>query len=316
MNKCVIVLFFALCVSNALKNELKDMPQRQQQVQSVSYSDEISNPAYFFTINQTEYDICYNFLTSNMPPRDISNVLDPILNETITYALYTRSTFSYASPNNIPFDIFLNNVLPYAHLSEARDNWRKYFFTKLSNYTLYWNKNDYSITNITLFIINNMEKLFNNVHFESDLTPLIMSPFEVYSWGFASCTGISIFTCSILRSIGIPCRVAGVPQWNSQCTGMAGNHDWIEVYGADGPYWSFTDATSDNVQGLNQTWFFPKDTNCQIEGSLNMSIYATAWEFDQSQTYFVMAWDYHGKYVPGVDRTSYYQNAAMIHSYM
>lgn len=304
----VSTIFFS---THAVKNSYEDMPQQHQQAQTlVSRSDYNGiNPSYFFTMNQTEYDLCYDFLTSNMPERDISNVLDPILNETITYALYTRNTLNYASPSIIPFNIFLNNVLPYAHLSEARDNWRRFFFTQLSNYTSYWNENDYTITNITLFIINNLEKLFNNLHFESDQTPLIMSPFEVYSWGYASCTGFSIFTCSVLRSIGIPCRVAGVPQWNSECTGMAGNHDWIEIFTEDG-YWSFSDATGTNVQGFNQTWFFPKDTNCQIEGSLNMSIYATAWEFDQNSTYFVMAWDYDGKYVPGIDRTSYYQNAA------
>ena len=90
---------------------------------------------------------------------------------------------------------------------------------------------------------------------------------------------------------------------------MAGNHDWIEIYGSSG-YWSFTDATSSSVSQLNHTWFFPKDTSCQIEGSLNMSIYATSWEFIDNQTYFVMAWDYNAKYVPGIDRTSYYKDAA------
>jgi len=250
-------------------------------------------------LDASEYDECYDFLTTYMPARDIGNVLDPSLNETIVYALMARQQLPYSA--SVPWNIFLNNILPYYTLSEPRDNWRRWFYQRLvDNVTQFQ-----TITQAVTWFMDNVETVFD-LTFKGDQTPLIMSPFETLTWGFASCTGWSIFTVSAMRSIGIPCRVAGTPQWNEECTGFGGNHDWVEIW--DGKYWSFTDAPMDGSSfQYNKTWFYPGDTNCQIQGSLNYSIYATSYQTTPNDVYFVMAWDYDAQYVNGFDVTANYQ---------
>lgn len=72
------------------------------------------------------YQECYDFLTEYMPQRDVAMMSDILLNNTITFALMARNRFSYAQ--SVPWDIFLNNVLPYCMMNEARDHWRQYFY--------------------------------------------------------------------------------------------------------------------------------------------------------------------------------------------
>ena len=80
----------------------------------------------------SDYDECMSFLTENMPPRDVGNIPEPVLNETIVYALLTRTEAPFTAwTSDIPFSIFQNYVLPYASLSEPRENWRKFLFDAL-----------------------------------------------------------------------------------------------------------------------------------------------------------------------------------------
>eukprot|EP01084_Bolivina_argentea_P070670 128505_1 len=257
----------------------------------------------------SEYSQCLNFLMDNMPPRDIGNIPDEVLNLTINYALLTRNIEPYNKYSSyIPFDIFKNYVLPYATLSEARENWRKYFFDFLTPYIVNMTLGNPKLNSIDIFLwfINNQNNLFN-IQFKSGSTPSSYSPFEVLSYGYGSCTGYSLFVTAALRSIGIPTRVVGTPQWVSNCTGTPGNHNWIEIYDQNG-YWSFMDAV--NLEGyttINTSWFYPNWTNCQIPGSLNHSIYASSFAPTDNKTYFVMEWEYDAKYVPAYDVTNNYQ---------
>ena len=57
------------------------------------------------------------------------------------------------------------------------------------------------------------------------------APVQTWAAGHASCTGLSIFLISALRSVGIPVRLAGTPAWVL----TDGNHDWVEVRLADVP---------------------------------------------------------------------------------
>lgn len=261
------------------------------------------------TINaqSNDYDACMNFLLNNMPDRDVGNIPNKVLNESVTFALLTRGMDLYNGyTKSLPFDIFQNYVLPYVTLSESRDNWRKYFYDRL--YPLIINNtnmNRLPVSNITLWFVNNQNKLFN-LYFDPDSTPLVYSPFEVMTYGYGSCTGYSTFVVAALRSIGIAARIAGTPSWVTSCTNLTGNHNWIEIYDENG-YWSFTDAPG-GYGKMNVTWFYPKDTSCQISGSLNHSIYASSFaKNNESQIYYVMEWDYSATYVPAFDVTTNYQ---------
>lgn len=255
----------------------------------------------------SEYDKCMDFLHDNMPPRDMENVLDAVLNETVTYALFTREMDLYNGyTQSLPFDIFTNYVLPYAVLSESRDNWRKYFYNRLYPLIIAnTSMNQWSVSNITLWFVNHQNQIFD-LYFNSDSTPMVYSPFEVLSYGYGSCTGYSLFVVAALRSIGIASRIAGTPSWVQNCTNLDGNHNWLEIYDENG-HWSFTDSPG-GYNKMNVTWFYPQDTSCQIEGSLNHSIYASSFKKDnESSTYFVMEWDENAIYVPAFDVTTNYQ---------
>merc|ERR1712232_788922 len=131
---------------------------------------------------------------------------------------------------SLPFDIFANYVLPYAVLSEPRDNWRKYFFTRLSPLIMAnTSMNQWKVSDITLWFVNHQNEIFD-LYFKSDSTPMVYSPLEVLSYGYGSCTGYSLFVVAALRSIGIASRVAGTPSWVQKCTNLSGNHNWLEVY--------------------------------------------------------------------------------------
>ena len=170
-----------------------------------------------------------------------------------------------------------------------------------------------------------------NVTWRSDTTPLSMSPFEVLSYGYASCTGHSITLVTALRSIGIPSRVAGTI-WNSNCSTLTNinkneiklksekikhnnnnnniksalddNHSWFEIYDENG-FWSFCNANSCG-NGFNHTWFYPKDTNCQTSSNSNYTIYATSYQTTGLQ--YVLPWAFDDHTVNAYDVTDNYHN--------
>eukprot|EP00483_Globobulimina_turgida_P007602 UN07617 len=133
---------------------------------------------------------------------------------------------------------------------------------------------------------------------------MVMSPFEVLSYQYSSCSGYSIFMTAILRSIGIPSRV-GTPQWINCSSPMHCNHNWIEIYDDNG-CWSFTNAWKDGVAAMNQTWFYPEKTNGQIAGNTNNSIFASSYAPTNNITHFIMEWDYPATYVHAWDVTNNY----------
>lgn len=63
------------------------------------------------------------FLVANMPQRDLRTLAAAFLLENVDLACRARK----ASPwkYGVPYDIFLNDVLPYASINEARDPWPK-----------------------------------------------------------------------------------------------------------------------------------------------------------------------------------------------
>jgi len=260
----------------------------------------------------------------NMPERDVGNIPNAVLNETVTYALLSRSSKPFTDwTSDIPFDIFQNYVLPYVTLSEPRDNWRKYFYNAMlpilqhiaSNSSINVNMTDRS--NLTLWIINNLNRypLFANKQFAfvANQEPERIAAFEVMSYQYASCTGYSVLFTGILRSIGIPTRITGTPHWNCPCAGcdcasmFECNHNWIEIYDNNG-WWSFTEAYPSDYTQMNSTWFV-KGANCSIPGG-NYSIYAASFA-PTDGTHFIMEWDYSANYVPAWDVSlNYHKNAS------
>jgi len=252
------------------------------------------------------------FLVKYMPERDVEVITNVLLNETITYALMARARFSYAS--QVPWDIFQNNVLPYFVMNEARDNWRKYFYLRFATLADQFD----SINNLSVYMANNMWPMMN-ITWLSNETPWVMSPFEVTAYRYASCTGHSIALVAALRALGVPSRVAGTI-WNSTCINQQSysnmengvsvdalddNHSWLEVW--DHGIWSFCNSNS-CPNGLNSTWFYPGDTNCQSNDNSNFTIYATSYQTTPNGLNYVMPWAFNDFTVHAYNVTNNYHN--------
>ena len=65
------------------------------------------------------------FLIANMPESDVGVLKEDCLIENVRLAYQVMNEVPWG--RDIPKDIFLNNVLPYASVNERRDNWRKDF---------------------------------------------------------------------------------------------------------------------------------------------------------------------------------------------
>lgn len=68
------------------------------------------------------------FLVEHMSDNDKQSLSTEFLTENLHFALKARATFPWAK--DVPEDIFLNDVLPYAVFDEPRDPWRAEFLEK------------------------------------------------------------------------------------------------------------------------------------------------------------------------------------------
>lgn len=73
---------------------------------------------------------CLEFLQQHMPARDRDVVSEQFLQEHVQLALMARQSNSWAE--DVPWDVFLNNVLPYRNVDEPLDSWRNMFVEKFA----------------------------------------------------------------------------------------------------------------------------------------------------------------------------------------
>lgn len=254
---------------------------------------------------------------------DTDGLGNGLVEPTISLALDAKVLYGWT--DDLPIDIFLEYVLNYANLNEARTNWRPLMVDALQ-----FNKSDFyqsslkqipgtnkqesslNITSVTTWMNTHMWSLLARredkpIYFKSSQTPLIFDPMSTISFGYASCTGTSILFCNALRAVGIPARVAGTPAWYGNRT--QGNHNWVEVYvpGDDGGEWKFLEPSPalPNVDTLDSNpchrWF------CDPSRYPASKVYAARLSKDEpSNVHFPLAWEWNCRGVPSVDRTDYY----------
>jgi len=146
-----------------------------------------------------------------------------------------------------------------------------------------------------------------------------------------SCTSMSVFLITGLRSIGVPARIAGVPHWNlspgrcpdGDASPSCGNHNWVEVYDPKG--WSFVDQRRPDLQvfPLNHSWFFPDFIAGNTHpGRGNHSVYAASFmpvnalapDYPSGRgvvkaDHFPMVWDWNKTQVSAWDVSAAYLSA-------
>jgi transglutaminase-like putative cysteine protease/predicted esterase len=225
------------------------------------------------------------FLVDNMPASDRANLSGDFLLADVSLALTARTNFPWARA--IPERIYFNDVLPYASLDEPRDPWRAQFFLLASNIV----QNCRTTTEAAQAINRELFKQIN-VHYNTARKRNNQSPKESIEQGKATCTGLAIILVDACRAVGVPARIAGVPEWAQK----EGNHTWVEIWDGD---WYFTGADEYDAKGLNRGWF-NSDAALTVRSANPLNqIYATSWR--RTGQYFPMAWNLDSRDVPGVN---------------
>ena len=231
------------------------------------------------------------FLLTHMPAKDATTLKAEFLLENVRLAYQARAEMPWGK--DIPEEIFFNDVLPYAVLDESRDNWRADFFQRFKKIA-----GDATTSAQALERINRAIEGELGVKYNPKRRAPNQGPQESMELKMASCTGLSILLADALRSVCIPCRIAGTAMW----TTIEGNHTWNEVWLPEHQKWRFTEYNPDK-KGLDHGWLIGYAAR-GIPGSMAHGIFATSWK--SSTHHFPMVWNMKDTSVPGIDVTQRY----------
>ena len=233
------------------------------------------------------------FLIAFMPQRDLQAIDVDLLIENVQYAYraWNESTWKQDAPE----DVFLNDVLPYASVSERRDRWRRQFFEKFKPLV-----KDAQSPSEAAVILN--QKIFPllNVKYSTKRRRADQGPLESMETGLASCTGLSILLIDACRAVGVPARLVATPLWSDR----SGNHTWVEVWDNG---WHFTGAAEPTGNELDEAWFLGRASQADREHK-HHAIYAVSYR--KTPQSFPMVWARGADYVQAVNVTDRYVNAA------
>ena len=229
------------------------------------------------------------FLVEHMPPSDKETLTAEFLTENLDLALKARAKFTWAK--DVPEEIFLNDVLPYAVFDEPRDPWRADFLAKSALLV----KDAKTASEAAQILNRDFFKLIKT-HYHTKRKRTNQSPKESIEQGKATCTGLSIILVDACRAVGIPARAVGTPLWWNK----SGNHTWVEIWDKG---WHFTGADEYDAKGLNRGWFIDQASKAHTDDPMH-AIYATSWKRDGG--IFPMVWSPKSASVGGVNVTERY----------
>lgn len=226
-----------------------------------------------------------------MPRGDRDTMRLDLLRENVHYASMARRQFAWT--RDLPEEVFLDEVLPYAAIDEVRDSWRKEFYDMFSPLAAQCgNMREACDT------INGAIAAMTGVEYNTAREKTNQSPSESMRQGMASCTGLAVMLVDALRAVGIPARFAGTASWHDN----RGNHSWTEILEPEG--WRYTEyypPSSDQY-----IWFLP-DAGKASEDDPAHAIYAVS--FRPTGERFPMVWNEDSHDVHGVNVTRRYREA-------
>jgi len=229
------------------------------------------------------------FLVENMPVADLKTLSSSFLvdNVNLAWETWEQSPFH----DKVSKDLFLNDVLPYAVMSEPRDSWRKQLHDLCAPIVA-----GCKTPGEAGLLLN--QKIFSilKVRYDTARKRPDQSPKETMDSGIATCSGLSILLVDACRAAGVPARVAGTPMW----TNMRGNHTWAEIWN-DG--WHFVGAAEPDPTGFDRGWFV-HDAALARRDVPEHGIYASS--FRHTDTPFPMVWAPDDKSVSAVNVTERY----------
>lgn len=229
------------------------------------------------------------FLIANMPDSDLTSLSAEFLLENSALAWKARAELPWG--RDIPDEIFLNDVLPYANVDEQRDAWRKEMLELCLPIAKKCQTPSEAAHQLNVEVFPRL-----NLKYSTARRAPNQGPKESIATGKASCTGLSIVLADACRAVAIPARIVGTPLWANK----RGNHTWVEIWDKD---WHFTGACEPDKEGLDRGWFVGDAAQAQKD-SFEHAIYAAS--FAKSKQHFPMVWSMRNKTVPGVNVTERY----------
>ncbi len=281
--------------------------------------------------NATE---AFTYLVSGLPRRDLAILFrEPFtflefLTDTVRQALATRA---WSAGMGVPWQSFLDNVLPHALLDEKRDvswRWRARFAQLFAPVVA----PAVNITDAMHLLAAAIPAAFPTgvlwsapageaiavpgpaISWRSSVSPAFISPQQVSSYG-GSCTGTAIVLAAAARAVGIPARIAGC----GESIVRGDDHKWVEYadYTSAGPFgdeWHTKEGVSAGNAG--GPWDSPSGPmlGCLagvVPGSPIDSLWAASWG---SSTYLPTLWSNNSwaatwAFVGGEDRCGAYCTA-------
>lgn len=229
------------------------------------------------------------FLIENMPDSDLKTLKAEFLLTNVKLAYDARKELPWGK--DIPEDLFLNDVLPYANVDEKRDAWRKEFYELCLPMVK-------DCKNPTEAVQKLNKELFKKLKlgYSTERKAPNQSPKESIESGKASCTGLSIVLSDAARAVCIPARLVGTPLWADK----RGNHTWVEIWDNG---WHFTGACEPDPLGLDRGWFVGAAAQARKD-VFEHAIYAAS--FKKSKGHFPLVWAMGNKAVPGENVTDRY----------
>ncbi|MBP3953859.1 transglutaminase domain-containing protein [Gemmata sp. G18] len=233
------------------------------------------------------------FLVANMPDVDLKVLKAEFLLTNVELAYKARKEMPWGK--DVPEEIFLNDVLPYANVDEKRDAWRKEFYELCVPMV----KNCKTPTEAVQVLNGELFKKLKLGYSTQRKAPN-QSPKESIEQGKASCTGLSIVLSDAARSVGIPARLVGTPLWSDK----RGNHTWVEIWDKG---WHFTGACEPDPSGLDRGWFVGAAAQAKKDVPEH-AIYAAS--FKKNPQHFPLVWAMKNKNVPAENVTDRYAKPA------
>jgi predicted esterase len=214
-----------------------------------------------------------SFLVANMPEGDLRTLSEVFLleNLNLAYDAWERSPWRAS----VSKEMFFNDILPYACLSEKRDPWRARLRGECEPLVGGCRTPGEAAQRLNQKLFPLLKVRYNTARRRPD-----QSPTETIGSGIATCTGLAILLVDACRSVGVPARVVGTPMW----TNMRGNHTWVEVWDGD---WHFVGAAEPDAAGLDHGWFVEDAAKAQRDVPQH-AIYATS--FGRTQVVFPLVW--------------------------
>jgi len=168
------------------------------------------------------------FLIANMPESDLRSLGAEFLLANLELAFQVRAALPYT--RDIPEEIFLHYVLPYAQLNERRAAWRPGFYEKFFPIAARCSSVIEAVSALNARMYEMLKVGFCNRDFRKS----ILSPDQTVRKGCGSCAELAILLADACRAVGIPARLTFIPRW----VGWKVGHMWIEVY-AGGQWYYF-----------------------------------------------------------------------------